>query len=82
MSTALGGAYINDFIDRGRVKKVFVEADAPFRSRPEDINALYVRGSNNTMTPLSAFSMRLMMTVSPSRMPAPIMESPLTSSAK
>ncbi|WP_420383557.1 efflux RND transporter permease subunit [Novosphingobium sp.] len=56
MSTALGGAYINDFIDRGRVKKVFVEADAPFRSRPEDINALYVRGTSNAMTPLSAFS--------------------------
>ena len=56
LSTALGGAYINDFIDRGRVKKVFVESDAQFRTRPEDINALYVRGTNNTMTPLSAFS--------------------------
>ncbi len=56
LSTALGGAYINDFIDRGRVKKVFVQADAPFRTRPEDVNALYVRGANNVMTPISAFA--------------------------
>jgi HAE1 family hydrophobic/amphiphilic exporter-1/multidrug efflux pump len=56
LSTALGGAYINDFIDRGRVKKVFVQADAPFRTRPEDVNALFVRGPNDVMTPVSAFA--------------------------
>jgi HAE1 family hydrophobic/amphiphilic exporter-1/multidrug efflux pump len=56
LSTALGGAYINDFIDRGRVKKVFVQADAPFRTRPEDVNSLFVRGPNNVMAPIAAFA--------------------------
>jgi HAE1 family hydrophobic/amphiphilic exporter-1/multidrug efflux pump len=56
LSTALGGSYINDFIDRGRVKKVFVQADAPFRTRPEDVAALFVRGANNVMAPISAFA--------------------------
>jgi HAE1 family hydrophobic/amphiphilic exporter-1/multidrug efflux pump len=56
LSTMLGGSYINDFIDRGRVKKVFVQADAPFRTRPEDVDALFVRGPNNLMAPVSAFA--------------------------
>jgi HAE1 family hydrophobic/amphiphilic exporter-1/multidrug efflux pump len=56
LSTALGGAYINDFIDRGRVKKVFVQADTPFRTRPEDVNSLFVRAPNNVMAPISAFA--------------------------
>ena len=56
LSTALGGAYINDFIDRGRVKKVFVQADTPFRTRPEDVNSLFVRGPNDVMAPISAFA--------------------------
>ncbi|WP_105736872.1 efflux RND transporter permease subunit [Cronobacter dublinensis] len=54
--TALGGTYVNDFIDRGRVKKVYVQADAPFRMLPSDINTLYVRGSGGDMVPLSAFT--------------------------
>jgi multidrug efflux pump len=56
ISTALGGQYITDFIDRNRVKRVFVQADAPFRSSPEDLNHFYVRASNGTMTPFSAFA--------------------------
>lgn len=56
VSTAFGGAYVNDFIDRGRVKKVYVQADAPFRMRPEQLNDLYVRGSSGTMAPFSSFS--------------------------
>ncbi|WP_454887403.1 efflux RND transporter permease subunit [Sphingomonas oryzagri] len=56
MSTAFGGTYVNDFIDRGRVKKVYVQADAPFRTTPDSIGKLYVRGSSGTMTPFSAFS--------------------------
>ncbi len=56
ISTALGGTYVNDYIDRGRVKKVYVQADAPFRMLPEDINRLYVRSANGEMVPLSAFS--------------------------
>ncbi len=56
ISTALGGTYVNDFIDRGRVKKVYVQADARFRMLPEDINRLYVRSASGQMVPLSAFS--------------------------
>ncbi|EOV0646539.1 efflux RND transporter permease subunit [Cronobacter turicensis] len=54
--TALGGTYVNDFIDRGRVKKVYVQADAMFRMLPSDIGAIYVRGSGGDMVPLSAFT--------------------------
>jgi multidrug efflux pump len=56
LSTALGGSYVNDFIDRGRVKKVYVQADAPFRMLPEDINKWFVRGTSGQMVPFSAFS--------------------------
>ncbi|KNC07519.1 multidrug transporter [Klebsiella sp. RIT-PI-d] len=56
VSAALGGSYVNDFIDRGRVKKVYVQADAKFRMLPEDINNLYVRSASNEMVPFSAFS--------------------------
>jgi hydrophobe/amphiphile efflux-1 (HAE1) family protein len=56
VSAAFGSAYIDQFVDRGRVKKVFVQADAPFRTRPEDLNNLYVRGSSGTMAPVSAFA--------------------------
>ena len=56
LSTALGGSYVNDFIDRGRVKKVYVQAEAPFRMLPEDINKWYVRGTSGQMVPFSAFS--------------------------
>ncbi|EHX6294802.1 efflux RND transporter permease subunit [Salmonella enterica] len=56
ISAALGGYYVNDFIDRGRVKKVYVQADAQFRMLPEDINNLYVRSANGEMVPLSTFS--------------------------
>ncbi len=43
ISTALGGTHVNDFIDRGRVKKVYVQADAKFRMLPEDVDKLYVQ---------------------------------------
>ncbi|MGE4321698.1 MAG: efflux RND transporter permease subunit [Sphingobium sp.] len=56
ISTAFGGSYVNDFIDRNRVKRVFVQADAPFRTTPESIGALHVRGSTGVMAPLSSFS--------------------------
>ncbi|EDR9546377.1 efflux RND transporter permease subunit [Salmonella enterica] len=56
ISVALGGYYVNDFIDRGRVKKVYVQADAQFRMLPEDINNLYVRSANGEMVPFSTFS--------------------------
>jgi multidrug efflux pump len=56
LSTAWGGAYIDDYIDDGRVKRVYVQADAPFRSRPEDLDRWYVRGSSGSMAPFSAFA--------------------------
>jgi multidrug efflux pump len=56
LSAAWGGQYVNDFIDRGRVKRVFVQADAPFRATPEDIGSWFVRGSDGQMAPFSAFS--------------------------
>lgn len=56
LSSAWGGTYINDFLDRGRVKKVYMQGDADTRSKPEDLEQWQVRGSNNTMTPFSAFA--------------------------
>ncbi|EQB29838.1 efflux RND transporter permease subunit [Sphingobium ummariense] len=56
LSTALGGSYVNDFVDRGRVKKVFVQSDAAFRGSLQDIDRLYVRGASGTMAPFSAFA--------------------------
>ena len=56
LGTALGGSYVNDFIDRGRVKKVYVQGDAPFRMLPEDIQNWYIRGSDNQMVPFSSFA--------------------------
>ncbi|BFO10044.1 hypothetical protein GGER_25540 [Serratia rubidaea] len=56
LSSALGGSYVNDFIDGGRVKKVYLQGDAPYRSKPEDIDKWFVRGSDDSMTPFSAFA--------------------------
>jgi multidrug efflux pump len=57
ISTAWGGSYINDFIDRGRVKRVYIQADEPYRLRPEDVDDLYVRGGDGkSMAPFTAFS--------------------------
>lgn len=56
ISIALGGSYVNDFIDHGRVKKVYAQADARFRMLPSDINNWYVRGDSGKMVPFSAFS--------------------------
>ncbi|MBT3067078.1 efflux RND transporter permease subunit [Rhodoferax sp. U11-2br] len=55
-SVAWGSSYVNDFIDKGRVKKVFLQADAPHRMVPDDINKWFVRNSSGTMVPFSAFS--------------------------
>ncbi|EPF15425.1 MULTISPECIES: multidrug efflux RND transporter permease subunit AcrB [Cedecea] len=56
LGSAWGGSYVNDFIDRGRVKKVYVMAEAPYRMLPSDIGNWYVRGSSGQMVPFSAFS--------------------------
>ena len=56
LSAAWGSSYVNDFIDQGRVKKVYLQADAPFRMLPEDIFKLHVRNANGEMVPFSAFA--------------------------
>ncbi|MBN8816759.1 MAG: multidrug efflux RND transporter permease subunit [Sphingomonas sp.] len=56
LSTAWGGRYVNDFNDRGRVKRVYVQGDAPYRASPDDIGKWFVRGSSGQMAPFSAFA--------------------------
>lgn len=56
MGIAWGGSYINDFIDRGRVKKVYVQGEANARMMPEDLNQWYVRNNKGEMVPFSAFA--------------------------
>ncbi|MGL5210900.1 MAG: efflux RND transporter permease subunit, partial [Acinetobacter junii] len=56
MSMAWGGSYINDFVDRGRVKKVYVQGEADTRMMPEDLNKWYVRNNKGEMVPFSAFA--------------------------
>jgi hydrophobe/amphiphile efflux-1 (HAE1) family protein len=64
-SVAWGSSYVNDFLDKGRVKKVFLQADAPHRMVPDDINKWFVRNSSGTMVPFSAFSTSRWTTGSP-----------------
>ena len=56
LATAWGSSYVNDFIENGRVKKVFLQADAQYRMLPEDIGKWYVRNSAGEMVPFSAFA--------------------------
>ncbi|HBC89619.1 MAG TPA: hydrophobe/amphiphile efflux-1 family RND transporter [Lentisphaeria bacterium] len=56
LSSALGSSYVNDFIDKGRVKKVFMQADAQFRMNPEDLNRWYVKNKAGTMVPFTSFA--------------------------
>ena len=56
ISAAFGSAYVNDFIQGGRVKRVYMQADAPYRMLPEDLEKLYVRNTAGKMVPFSAFA--------------------------
>jgi multidrug efflux pump len=56
LSTAWGSSYINDFLHQGRVKKVYLQADAPFRMQPEDLDLWYVRNNQGEMVPFSTFT--------------------------
>jgi multidrug efflux pump len=56
LSAAWGPAFINQFVDRGRIKQVYMEGDAPFRMKPEDLDRWYVRGTNGEMAPFSSFA--------------------------
>ena len=56
LSAAWGSNYINDFVDRGRVKRVYMQGDAPYRMTPQDLNRWYVRNNDGDMTPFSSFA--------------------------
>jgi multidrug efflux pump len=56
LSTAWGSYYVNDFINNGRIKKVYLQADAPYRMQPEDVNYWYVRNSTGEMVPFNTFT--------------------------
>ena len=56
LATAWGGTYVNDFVDRGRVKKVYLQGDAPFRMQPEDLDRWFARNDAGQMVPFSAFA--------------------------
>ena len=56
LSMAWGSSYVNDFLHQGRVKKVYLQADAPFRMQPEDLGLWYVRNNTGEMVPFSTFT--------------------------
>ncbi|MDC8829584.1 efflux RND transporter permease subunit [Alteromonas gilva] len=56
LSIAWGSSYVNDFLDRGRIKRVYMQADAPYRMNPEDLDKWFVRNNNGDMVAFSAFS--------------------------
>ncbi len=56
LATAWGSSYVNDFIENGRVKKVYLQAESKYRMLPEDINRWYVRNKDGEMAPFSAFA--------------------------
>ncbi|MCB9963757.1 MAG: efflux RND transporter permease subunit [Rhodospirillales bacterium] len=56
LQIAWGSSYVNDFIDQGRIKRVYLQADAPHRMMPEDLSKWYVRNGNGEMIPFNTFS--------------------------
>ncbi len=56
IAAAFGSAYVNDFIQAGRVKRVYAQLDAPYRMLPKDLKKLYVRNSRGKMVPFSSFA--------------------------
>ena len=56
ISTAWGSSYVNDFLDKGRVKKVIMQGEAPYRMMPEDLGRWHVRGRDGQMVPMSSFA--------------------------
>jgi multidrug efflux pump len=65
LAGAWGGVYINDFLNRGRLKRVFMQGDAPYRMTPEDLSAWHVRTSTGEMAPFSAFTTAHWISASP-----------------
>ena len=54
LATSFGASYVNDFVQGGRIKRVYAQADAPFRMQPEDLGRLYLRNSRGGLVPFSA----------------------------
>ncbi|WP_276608511.1 efflux RND transporter permease subunit [Caulobacter sp. SLTY] len=67
IASVLGGSYINDFVDRGRVKRVYMQSEAAYRSRPEDLAQIQLRNSAGQMVPLTAVA-QTSWTYGPSRL--------------
>jgi len=65
LSAAFGGAYVNNFVQGGRVKRVYVQADAPYRMLPKDLEKLYVRNNAGKMVPFASFASTRWTTGSP-----------------
>ncbi len=66
LSTAWAGSYVDDFIDRGNIKPVYVQADAPYRMLPDDVGRWYVNNDDSEMVPMSAFTSTRWETAPPS----------------
>ena len=58
LSSAMGGTYVNDFLNNERVKRVYIQGDAPYRMLPQDINRWTVRNNKGEMVPFSALACR------------------------
>jgi HAE1 family hydrophobic/amphiphilic exporter-1 len=56
ISAAFGSSYVNDFVKGGDVKRVYIQADAPYRMQPRDLEKLYVRNASGTMVPFNSFA--------------------------
>ncbi|MCE5276340.1 MAG: efflux RND transporter permease subunit, partial [Deltaproteobacteria bacterium] len=56
LAAAFGSAYVNDFVKGGDVKRVYIQADAPYRMQPKDLDKLYVRNASGAMVPYSSFA--------------------------
>jgi multidrug efflux pump len=56
LQTAWGSAYVNDFLDKGRIKKVYMQADTPYRMMPDDVDLWYVRNDKGEMVPFDSFA--------------------------
>ncbi|MFH0788347.1 MAG: efflux RND transporter permease subunit [Pseudomonadota bacterium] len=65
IAAAFGSAYVNNFIQGGRVKRVYAQADAPYRMLPKDVDKLYVRNTAGKMVPLASFASTRWTTGSP-----------------
>ena len=65
ISASFGSAYVNDFMQGGRIKRVYIQADSPYRMLPQDLNKLYVRNTQGKMVPFSSFASGRWITGSP-----------------